>query len=99
MQWTSVRDFRKQCIWAGKIHFQLLSLCFARNVLEYDAFWDRLGIAQYPGSDTGRVALLKLSRSPPLRSFEFDEFALLQICQRFPYIRGERFRVGFIFFG
>jgi len=83
----------------GEDSFQLLSLRFARSVFEYDAFSHRLGIARYPGSDTGRVALLKLSRSPPLRSFEFDEFALLQICQRFPYIRGERFRVGFIFFG
>jgi hypothetical protein len=52
-----------------------------------------------PEATRDRVALLKLSRSPPLRSFEFDEFALPQICQRFPYIRGERFRVRFIFFG
>ena len=50
-------------------------------------------------SDTECVALLKLSRNPAVRSFEFDQFAVLQICQGSPYIRGERFGVGFIFFG
>ena len=46
----------------------------------------------------GRVALLKLSRNAGTQSCEFNQFALLQIGQRFPDIRSERSPVRFKFF-